>query len=167
MTIETERLIIRPATEADRERMIELWTDAEFMVYSDAVTDPDTAHARFDLMLAMLQRFPFAKQPIIEKVSGHLIGYTGVGTFEFEGQERLEYGYRLELGARGNGYATEAGLAMLSFAQTCVAEPTEIFAIIDPRNEPSQRVAEKLRFAYWKMAFVNGFDDMLWRQTIG
>ncbi len=46
-------------------------------------------------MLAMCDVVPFAKQPILERASGLVVGYTGVDYFTFEGEERLEWGYRL------------------------------------------------------------------------
>ena len=38
----------------------------------------------------------------------------------------------------------------------------ELLAMIDPRNEPSQRLAGKLGFEYWRMAEVGGFLDQIW-----
>ena len=46
-------------------------------------------------MLAMCEIIPFSKQPIVERASGLVVGYTGVDYFTFEGEERLEWGYRL------------------------------------------------------------------------
>jgi RimJ/RimL family protein N-acetyltransferase len=62
-------------------------------------------------MLARAGELTFAKQPVIERSSGQVVGYAGVDRFVFEGQSRLEFGYRLVPQARGKGYATEAGRA--------------------------------------------------------
>src|SRR5690349_14247377 len=105
------------------------------MVFSDGVLDAGGAHRRFDEMLVRAEEIPFAKQPVIERATGVIVGYSGVNTFEFEGESRLEWGYRLVPEARGKGYATEAGRALLD-----VAERTfhgEILAMIDPTNAPS------------------------------
>ena len=63
--------------------------------------------------------------------------------------------------ARGHGYATEAGRALVGLAAETFRG--EILAMIDPKNEPSQNVAAKLGFVYWKQAVVNGYLDNLYR----
>ena len=157
----TARLEVRPPVEADRERFVQLFQDPDFMVFSDGVHDAESAHRRFDGMLQDAQGVPFAKQPVIELASGLIIGYTGVAWFEFEGEQRLEYGYRLISDARGRGYATEAGLALLTVAKSF---PGELLAMIDPRNDASKNVIRKLGFQFWKRALINGWDDELYRR---
>jgi RimJ/RimL family protein N-acetyltransferase len=84
-----------------------------------------------------------------------IVGYSGVNWFDFEGERRLEYGWRLVREARGAGYATEASRAILAHAAE-VSE-AEILAIIDPQNSPSQNVANKLGFTFWKQALVDDY----------
>ena len=55
-----------------------------------------------------LEELTFAKQPVIERATGTIVGYAGVNWFDFEGERRLEFGWRLVPEARGKGYATEA-----------------------------------------------------------
>ena len=141
------------------------------MEFSGGVMSRSEAETRFDRLVSFAAEVPFAKQPVIERSSGRIVGYSGVDTAEFEGQTWLEYGYRLLPSARGKGYATEAALALLALAEQTVTEqtvtePTTILAIIDPRNEPSQNVARKLGFTWWKVGFINGYWDGLWRLRI-
>jgi RimJ/RimL family protein N-acetyltransferase len=143
---------------------VRLFCDERFMVFS-GVLDAEGANRRFDEMLQRAAELPFAKQPVIERATGSMVGYSGVDVFEFEGQRRLEFGYRLVPGARGQGYATEAGLALLSLAEETFVG--EILAMIDPRNAQSQNVARKLGFAFWKQAVVNGYLDNLYRLQVG
>lgn len=161
----TPRLEIRPPQEDDRDRFVELFGDKDFMAFSGGVMTAQQASDRFDRMLARSAEIAFAKQPVVERASGCIIGYTGVDWFDFEGRRQLELGYRLALEARGNGYATEAARALLDDAAASFRGV--IFAIIDPRNEPSQNVARKLGFSYWKQAVVGGYLDNLYRLTIG
>ena len=159
VTVLTERLEVRPPIEADRERFVELFQSEDFMVFSDGVHTVESAHARFDGMLKTATEVPFAKQPVIERSTGSIVGYAGVAWFDFEGERRLEFGWRLVPEARGHGYATEAGRALLAVAAESFHG--EILAMIDPTNGPSKNVAAKLGFAFWKRAEVNGFwDDM-------
>ena len=161
----TARLEVRLPAEADRERFVELFCDEEFMVFSDGVLDAEAANRRFDGMLVRAAELAFAKQPLIERSTGMIVGYSGVDRFEFEGPSRLEYGYRLVPGARGKGYATEAGRAILDVAATTFQG--EILAIIDPANQPSQNVAHKLGFGFWKQALVNDYPCNLYRLEVG
>lgn len=163
--METERLHLRPTEEQDREAFVAMFCDEDFMVYSGGTLNHDQANERFDVMLQRSADIPFAKQPIREKGSTIALGYVGVNTFEFEGKERYEFGWRLIPAARGKGYATEASLALLALAAESFTG--EILCMIDPRNDPSKRVAAKLGFDYWKNAVVGGFLDELYRIQIG
>lgn len=161
----TQRLEIRPAVEVDRARFLEMFSDEAFMVYSGGVPDVVAANARFDRMMERATEFPFAKQPVIERSSGTIFGYSGVDVADFEGERRVEFGYRLMPEARGRGYATEAGLALIELAhQTWNGE---LLAFIDPRNRPSSSVAKKLGFQYWKHAQVYDVFDDIYRMQIG
>ncbi len=108
--LQTDRLELRRPVEADRAVFGRLFGDDDFMVFSGGALEPEAAGARFDVMLRNAGEVPFAKQPIIERSTGQIIGYSGVAWFEFEGTRRLEYGWRLVPDSRGVGYATEAGV---------------------------------------------------------
>jgi RimJ/RimL family protein N-acetyltransferase len=154
----TARLEIRHPDEEDRERFVQLFRDRAFMIFSGGVLDEAAANHRFDQMLERAAEISFAKRPVIERSSGAIIGYAGVDRFDFEGESRLEYGYRLVPEARGRGYATEAGLAVLAAAADSYRG--EILAFIDPSNHPSRNVLRKLGFAFWKnVAWEGGPTD--------
>jgi RimJ/RimL family protein N-acetyltransferase len=123
------------------------------MVFYGVLTE-DEADKRFDHMLEMVRDVPFGKQPIIERSSATIVGYTGVDWYDFDNGRGLEYGYRLMPPYRGRGYATEASKALLDKAAEFFEG--EIFAIIDPENKPSQNVCEKLGFAFIKRAVLEG-----------
>lgn len=143
-TIETDRLVIRAPIESDRQRFVELFTDADFTVVSDGVHDIESANTRFDRMLILAAVVPYAKQPIVERTTGTIIGYTGVGSVVLGGTDRLEWGWRLTPEARGLGYATEATTALLDVADT--HDDGEMLCIIAADNSPSRRVADKVGF---------------------
>jgi GNAT superfamily N-acetyltransferase len=99
-------------------------------------------------------RIPFGKQPVVERASGTIVGYTGVDYIDFEGQTWLEWGYRLTPESRGRGYATEASQALLARAR--LVYQGELLAVIHPDNLASQNVGRKLGFRFWKQAPVEG-----------
>ena len=161
----TGRLELRLPEEPDRERFVELFGDEDFMVFSGGTLSRDDAEDRFDRMLARAAELPFAKQPIIDRSTGVIVGYSGVDRFELDGEARWEFGYRLVPAARGRGYATEAGLALLTVADQTFRG--ELLAMIDPRNAASANVIAKLGFTWWKRAMVEGFEDELYRRPCG
>jgi RimJ/RimL family protein N-acetyltransferase len=122
------------------------------------------ANRRFDEMVLRAEELPFAKQPVIERATGTIIGYSGANWLEFEGRKRLEFGYRLIPQARGRGYATEASRAVL--AKAAETFQGEMFALIDLRIHASQDVARKLGFQFWKRAIVLGYLDNIYRLQI-
>ena len=87
-TIITSRLEVRAPCESDRTRFVELFLSDDFMVFSGRARSVVAAHARFDHMHAMCEVIGFAKQPIIERASGIIVGYTGVDHFTLEGEPR-------------------------------------------------------------------------------
>jgi RimJ/RimL family protein N-acetyltransferase len=157
----TPRIEVRHVVEADRPRFVELFCDEGFMVFSGGALSPGEANERFDQMVVRCAEIPFAKQPIVERCSGAVIGYTGVDRIELDGRPWLEWGYRLAPAARGKGYATEASELLITAASTVYSG--DILAIIHPDNEPSQNVSHKLGFRYWKTAAVMGEVRNLYR----
>jgi RimJ/RimL family protein N-acetyltransferase len=162
--VATARLLVRPPREADRDRFVELFGDEDFMVFSGVLT-AEEAGDRFDHMVAVCQAIPFGKQPVVERSSGLVVGYTGVDHIRFEGKTWLEWGYRLVPERRGLGYATEATQALLAKARQTYAG--ELLAIIAPENRASQNVCRKLGFAFWKQAPVEGDLRNLYTLAIG
>jgi RimJ/RimL family protein N-acetyltransferase len=123
------------------------------MIFSAGVLATAAANDRFDEMLTRAAELPFAKQPVIERSTGIIVGYAGVNWFDFEDRRRLEFGYRLVAEARGVGYATEASRAVKATAARTFRG--EVLAMIDPTNHASKNVAGKLGFAFWKQASVD------------
>ncbi len=166
--IETDRLLVRPPVEDDRARFVELFTDEAFTVWSGGVHDVASANERFDGMLVLADAVPYAKQPVIKKDTGTIVGYSGVGTVVFEGLDRLEWGWRFVPAVRGKGYATEATKALLDLADS--QGNGEMLCIIATGNNPSMRVAEKAGFHKWRTHVWDeapGQDTQLLLRSIG
>ncbi|NGN63340.1 GNAT family N-acetyltransferase [Streptomyces sp. A7024] len=165
MIVTTPRLELRPPRESDRERFVGFFRDPDFMVFHPGAMTEVRAQARFDHMITLCATIPFAKQPVIERSSGLVVGYTGVDRIVFEGRTWLEWGYRLVPECRGLGYATEAARALLATAHRTYTG--DLLAIIDPGNLPSRNVCRKLGFTYWKSAPVDGDVRNLYRLPVG
>lgn len=163
--LRTDRLDLRLPVEADRSVFVDLFCRDDFMVFSAGTMSLAAANDRFDEMLENARDLPFAKQPVVLRETGQIVGYSGVAWFEYEDRRRLEFGYRLIPEARGRGHATEAGRAILDLAAESF--DGELLAMIDPSNAASKRVAAKLGFEFWKIDEVNGYVDEIHRLNVG
>jgi len=146
--LETPRLRLRPyrADDADAEAMFALYSDPRVMRYWSFPPWVELAQARTYLTQALAgmdsgEIFPWA---VADRDSDRLIG--ALTLFSLHAQQlRAEVGYSLSPDHQGRGLASEAlrcGLAH-AFDQLGLVR---VEADIDPRNEPSWRLLEKLGF---------------------
>ena len=75
--------------------------------------------------------------------SGEFVGDCGLTPQQVDGVTEIEVGYHVRAALQGRGLATEAAAACRDYARDLLGVE-RLIAIIDPRNRPSQRVAEKL-----------------------
>jgi RimJ/RimL family protein N-acetyltransferase len=83
------------------------------------------------------------------RASGEFIGFTGLGVPEFEAHftPAVEIGWRLARSAWGNGYATEAARAALTFGFEDVGLD-EIVSFTTAANWRSRRVMERVGMSH-------------------
>ncbi len=147
----TERLI---ATRWDLERHVE----AAFEMYGDPIvtryiggqTEPnlEAMRARIAWVLERDAKLgePFGSFPLFSRETGALMGAAlfkpltdEAGVFTAE----IEVGWHLPRRTWGQGYATEAGRALLDYAFSSLEED-ELYAVVDPENERSMAVARRI-----------------------
>ena len=130
--IETERLLIRPPTDDEREELLALWTDpANERVPADASSEQARAWA---------SGVPCA---VWERASGELVGDCSLHFDTTFGEWELSYGFRRD--RWGHGYATEAARACVAYG-FAEMDLEKIVADVEPANEASARVLEKCGF---------------------
>lgn len=83
--------------------------------------------------------------PVIEKASNEVIGYCGLLDKDVEGKQEIELVYAFMPSAWGKGYAIEIAHALLKHALNTIGL-TRLIALIEPENEASVRVAERVGF---------------------
>ena len=83
--------------------------------------------------------------PVVEQASGKVVGHCGLLEKEQDGRKDIELVYVIGSGFQRRGYGFEASrvIAGYGFAQFNLAR---LVALIEPENQPSQRLAEKLGF---------------------
>ncbi|WP_420146193.1 GNAT family N-acetyltransferase [Sphingobium sp.] len=148
-TLETIRLILRPHRVDDYADCRALWADAGVVRHIGGVPqDGQAVWFRILRYAGMWSLLGHGMWVIEERDSGTFLGEAGLlsaerGIAQLEGVP--EAGWVLGPNAWGRGIATEAMQAILSWADVHVASPS-IRCIIDPDNQASIKVAEKLGF---------------------
>jgi RimJ/RimL family protein N-acetyltransferase len=155
--LRTDRLDIEPVSEAYRAALVDMFMEPSFMVFSGGESHTvESANEQYDEMKEIYGEVSFGKRPIVVRSTGEVVGYAGVGVFEFEGRRWYEFGWRLIESARGNGYATEAARAVVEHAAEVWSG--DILVIMGPTNERSANVARKIGSVFWKQA---DFEDAM------
>src|SRR5690348_1602499 len=115
--LETERLRLRPFTEADVDRLIELDGDPEVMRYINGgkPTSRETVLTRY--LPRLVHRYPWAGGvgfwAAEEGPTGRFLGWFEFRPLDDGSAAEVELGYRLHKGAWGAGYATEGSRALI------------------------------------------------------
>lgn len=142
-TIETERLLMRTWREEDLDPYAAMCADRKVMRYigSGRPLDRDEAWRQIATFLGHWDLRGYGLWAVETKADRSFVGR--VGLWRPEGWPGLELGWTLARAHWGRGYATEAGRASMEFAWTEL-RAAELISLIQPDNEASRRVAERL-----------------------
>ncbi|MFY4775388.1 GNAT family N-acetyltransferase [Metabacillus sp. RGM 3146] len=148
----TERLILRQMTKSDFDHLKEIFSDKETMKYYPSTkNDEDTKewiywteenYRKFDIGLWIAE----------DKETGEFYGQCGIVPQKIKDKVEMEIGYLFKKTVWGRGYATEAALACRDLGILHLDFP-KIISLIDPRNIPSIKVAERMGMKYEKNIF--------------
>ena len=148
--LETERLLLRGHRREDFEPLAAIWADpavARFIGGRPSTREESWARLTRYFGFWPLQGFGF--WAIEEKGTGLYVGETGFADFQRElippFGAKPEQGWTLAPSVHGRGYATEAGLCALAWADEALGGP--FVCMIDPGNAASHAVALKLGYA--------------------
>ena len=141
-----ERVRLRPLRVADADDLFALQSDVRVMRYwsHPAWTERDQAVQRIEQLENDRATSEFYTWAVTQDGSDALIGTVSLFAIHRE-QRRAELGYALASALWGRGYATEMLRPAIDFAfNTLDLERLE--ADIDPRNEASCRLVERVGF---------------------
>jgi RimJ/RimL family protein N-acetyltransferase len=141
----TDRLLLRPWTDADREPFAAMNSDPAVMEHFPALMTREESDAFVDRIGAQLAEWGFGLWALEVRDTGRFIGFTGLSRPSFEAHftPAVEIGWRLSKEAWGNGYATEAARAALAYGFG-PAGLDEIVSFTATTNLPSQRVMQRI-----------------------
>ena len=150
MNLHTARLRIRDLTPADAEGLFAIYGNAEVRRFIGGAPTPNLAEQRVQLA-ATLERqaseLPgYGRWGVERLADGVLVGVALLkNPPDGEGRPlpEVEVGWHLGHFAWGNGYATEAGRALLDHARDDLRLRT-VYAVVNPDNARSIRVTERL-----------------------
>ncbi len=142
---ETSRLRIRIFRDIDLDRLDEMHTDPEVMRYMGQVLTREQSRERIRKYIDNLPKNGFTMWALEAKADGDLVGRAGLSFLD--GTEEIEVGYLIDRRYWGQGFATEAAAACVSFGFDQVGLEW-IAGIVQPPNKASLRVLEKLGFVY-------------------
>ena len=143
--IETDRLVLRPAVDADREAVADLNARPEVGAWLGGVRSRAESDAFVDRVMAHETEHGFGFWVVDRKADARLIGMTGVWWVppEMNMPGAAEIGWRFLPEAWGQGYATEAAKAALAYGFQ-VLKLREIIAFTARTNLASQAVMRRI-----------------------
>lgn len=139
----TARLAFREMTPDDLDVMADLLGDPDVMAYYARPKSRAEALAWIEWNQRLYREHGFGLWLIELRATGEFVGDCGLTPQEADGTLEIEVGYHVRRSLQGRGYATEVAAASRDYARDVLALD-RLIAIIDPRNLPSQRVAEKI-----------------------
>ena len=134
--IRTERLILRRAKLEDVPAMHRIMSDATAMRYWS--TPPHETIEQTERWVASMVELAADRDDFMVTLDGQLIGKMGAWRLP-------EFGFLIDPGHWGKGYASEALMAFV--ARRRALGSTEITADVDPRNLASIRLLERHGFS--------------------
>ena len=155
---ETERLLLRHFHAFDGEAMDSVFGDAEVMRFGPGTQSQAWVRDWLCECQENYSRLGFGPWAVVSKSLGQVIGYCGLFHFpNIDEQSEIEIGYRLARPFWGQGYATEAVVAVRDYSFNVLCLP-RLVALIDPQNVASIRVAKKTGMQYEKDVMLEGYD---------
>jgi RimJ/RimL family protein N-acetyltransferase len=164
MELTTERLHLRPFTDADRLAIHAVYADPEVMrhVGHGAHRTIEETVAALRVYGEVLERRGFSFLAVTERDGGALVGDAGL----YPLGDDVELGYTLARSAWGRGYATELGRALVAHAFE-VLGASRVVAQVEPGNAGSRRVLEKLGMTEREMRTAYGRPHLLYEVLRG
>lgn len=141
LCIDTPRLWLRPPRAEDFDAWAAFLADPEAMRY---LGGPQARAVAWRAMLGMAGAWliqGYGMFSVIEKASGRWVGR--LGPWQPEGWPGTEVGWGIVRDCWGKGYAVEGASAAIDWAFAELGW-SEVVHVIDPDNQASQRVAQRL-----------------------
>ncbi|QOY38115.1 GNAT family N-acetyltransferase [Anaerobacillus isosaccharinicus] len=151
--LETERLILRQLKDEDIPSLYSIFSDAETMKYYPAPFSYEKTQNWVKVSQERYKEDGFGLWAVCLKENNELIGDCGLVKQQVDGKTEVEVGYHIKKDFWSNGYGSEAANACKEYGFNKLGL-NKLISIIDPKNIPSIRVAEKVGFSKEKEVFI-------------
>jgi RimJ/RimL family protein N-acetyltransferase len=143
--LSTDRLLLRQWRESDREPFAAMNADPAVMEHFPSTMTREQSNDFVDRISPAIDERGWGLWALEVRETGRFIGFTGLSVPSFEAHftPAVEIGWRLTKEAWGNGYATEAARAALTYGFGS-AGLDEIVSFTTTTNLPSQRVMQRI-----------------------
>ena len=157
MILETERLVLKRFVMDDLDALFELYQDSEIRRYfPEGVLDHDQTKEELEWFLNGHPRFPeLGLWATVNKETGEFMGRCGLLPWTIEDHQEVEVAYLLGKKFWGQGFASEAALAIVRYAFEDL-DLSRLICLIDPENLASIKVAERIGMSFEQR--VDGID---------
>ena len=142
--LRTERLILRPWRDSDREPFAAMNADPRVMEHFPSLLDRAQSDAMVERIRAHFDQYGYGLWAVEVPKVAPFIGFTGLHHPKFM-PEHVEVGWRLAHAYWATGYATEAAREAVRYAFD-VLGLDELVSMTVPANVRSQNVMAKLGF---------------------
>jgi RimJ/RimL family protein N-acetyltransferase len=150
--LETERLLLRPYTKADKNDLISLFTDSAVMKHvGDGVKTELQADEWWQKLFNKYYPQGLNIWAVFTKTDSQFIGHAGIYPRPTK-KEDWEFVYFLCRNDWGNGYATEIARRIIEYGFDDLKLP-EVFATVDNDHPASIRVLEKAGMKFLRYEF--------------
>jgi RimJ/RimL family protein N-acetyltransferase len=169
-TVETPRLVLRGFRESDLEAWSAAMADPEVVRFLGGQPYArEETWRRAALSTGLWSMLGYGYWAAERKEDGRIVGQIGFADFKRDMSPSIEglpeIGWIFAPQAQGQGYATEAVLAALAWADEALGR-SEIVAIINHANAASIRIAEKGGFGSREEAVYKGEPILLFRRHL-
>ncbi|WAU82817.1 GNAT family N-acetyltransferase [Streptomyces sp. Qhu-G9] len=159
----TARLSLRRPTEADIDAIFTIHSDPATCLHnsSDALARPEEAGELYQRWNNQWQSCGYGYWVVRRHDSALQLGFCGVKPMELNGMKVLNLFYRFATSAWGQGFASEAAIAVTSWASRHVPD-LPLIARVRPANAASRRVAVRAGLTRAEHLDGTGYDGFDW-----
>lgn len=162
----TARLILREMTPEDIDFIAEMMAHPEVNFFYERRFTREESEIWLERQIERYRRDGTGLWLVLNRSTGHPIGQVGLAMQDVDGSRLPEIGWLLHRPYWGQGYATEAGVAVRDSALNDWGH-SRLISLIRPVNLASQRVARRLGMTDQRRVQFHGFEHCVFELVKG